>query len=120
VTGARAALAGLLLAAFALLPAACAKPDDVLARKGYSLDDEGFVSAAADLDAEAVDAFLTLGHDPNRSVSPRWNGATPLSMVAYTNAACSKRAPTPILPTTTERPRCIRPHSSAFRPWPNC
>src|SRR5690606_5024983 len=49
------------------------------------LDDEGFVSAAADLDAEAVDAFLTLGHDPNRSVSPRWNGATPLSMVAYTN-----------------------------------
>lgn len=85
MTGPRALLAGFLLAAFTLLPTACAKPGDVLARKGYSLDDEGFINAAADLDVEAVDAFLTLGHDPNHSVSPRWKGATPLSMVVIKN-----------------------------------
>lgn len=85
MTGPCKRLVALFLATLVLLPAACAKPDDVLLRKGYSLDDDGFISAAADLDAEAVDAFLTLGHDPNRSVSPRWSGTTALAMVAIRN-----------------------------------
>lgn len=73
------------MAAAAILASACAKPEDVLSRKGYSLDDDGLISAASDADLEAVDAFLALGHNPDLSVSPRWGGATALSMVAMKN-----------------------------------